>query len=73
MLNLDKCQLGLIEKKWFGMIYLKEAMSKDPEKMDQILKFKPPENKNGVQSFLLTIQFCSFLKLKNGKTDAVYQ
>ena len=57
--------------KWFGMIYSKQGMSKDPEKMEQISKWKPPKDKAGVKSFLQTIQFCkSFLKPKGGKTYA---
>ena len=48
---------------------LKEGMTKNPEKMDQILKWKPLEDKNGVKSFLQTLQLGrSFLKRKNRKT-----
>ena len=55
--------------KWFGMIYSKQGMSKDPEKMEQISKWKPLKDKAGVKSFLQTIQFCkSFLKPKGGQT-----
>ena len=61
-LNLDKCHLSLPQVKWFGMICSKDGMSKDLEKMDQVAKWGPPKDKNGVKSFLQTIQFCiSFL------------
>ena len=70
-LNCEKCHLGMPQVKWFGMIYSKQGMSKDPEKMEQVLKWKPPTDNNGVKSFLQTIQFCkSFLKPKVGKTYA---
>ena len=35
-LNYEKCHLGLPQVKWFGMIYSKQGMSKDPEKMEQV-------------------------------------
>ena len=54
-LNCEKCHLGLPQVKWFGMIYSKQGMSKDPEKIEQVSKWKPPTDKNGVKSFLRTI------------------
>ena len=54
-LNLDKCHLGLPQVKWFYMIYSKQGMSKKPEKMEQVVKWNPPKDKNGVKIFLLTI------------------
>ena len=70
-LNREKCHTGLPQVKWFGMIYSKQGMSKDPEKMEQVSKWKPPTDKNGVKSFLQTIQFCRpFLKPKGGKNYA---
>ena len=46
-------------------------MSKDPEKMEQVSRWRAPTDKSGVKSFLQTIQFCkSFLKPKDGRTYA---
>ena len=57
--------------KWFGMIYSKQGISKDPEKMEQVSKWKAPTDKSGVKSFLQMIQFYkSFLKPKDGRTYA---
>ena len=54
---------------WYDI--LKARDFKDPEKMEQVSKWKPPTDKNGVKSFLQTIQFCKyFLKPKGGKTHA---
>ena len=59
----------MLQVKWFGMIYSKQGMSKDPEKMEQVSKWKAPTDKSGVKSFLQTIQFCkSFLKPKDERT-----
>ena len=70
-LNSAKCLLGMPQVKWFGMIYSKQGMSKDPEKMEQVSRWKAPTDKSGVKSFLQTIQFCkSFLKPKDGRTYA---
>ena len=70
-LNSAKCLLGMPQVKWFGMIYSKQGMSKDPEKTEQVSRWKAPTDKSGVKSFLQTIQFCkSFLKPKDGRTYA---
>ena len=34
-LNRGKCNLGAPQVKWFGMIYSKQGMSKDPEKWNK--------------------------------------
>ena len=45
----------MAEVKWFGMIYSREGMLKNPEKMKQVTEWKPPTDKNGVKCFLQTI------------------
>ena len=35
-LRLEKCQFGVQEVKWFGMIYSKHGTSPDPEKVQTI-------------------------------------
>ena len=51
-LNLEKCHLGLPKVNWIGMFYSKQWVSKDREKMEQLSKWSPPTDKNGVKSFL---------------------
>ena len=70
-LNLDKCHMGLSEVKWLRMLLLKDGMSKDPKAMNQIRKWRPPQDKSEVKSFLQPIQFCRvFLKSKGRKRYA---
>ena len=53
------------------MVYSRQGMLKDPEKMKQVVEWKPPTDKNGFKSFIQTIQFCRpLLKTKDRKTYA---
>ena len=68
-LRREKCEFGKSEIKWFGMIFSKDGMSPDPEKVKIIKEWPRPEDKSAVKSFLQTVQFSQvFLKPKNGLT-----
>ena len=56
-LRKDKCQFGVQEVTWFGMIYSKQGMSPDPEKVQIIKDWPATEDKAAVKSFLQTCQF----------------
>ena len=45
------------EVTWFGMIFSKQGMSPDPEKVQIIKDWPVPEDKAAVKSFLQTCQF----------------
>ena len=50
---------------------MKQGMSKDPKKMEQVRQWICPKDNNVVKSFLQTIQFGrAFLKSNNRKTCA---
>ena len=53
--------------KWFGMIYSKQGMSKDPEKMEQVSKWKAPTDKSGVEFFTNNPILQVFLETKGWK------
>ena len=70
-LNILKCKLGQPQVKWFGFIFSKQGMSKDPEKVESIMAWKSPTSKSEVKSFLQTVAFCApFMKHDNGETYA---
>jgi hypothetical protein len=56
-LRKDKCQFGVQEVTWFRMIFSKQGMSPDPEKVQIIKDWPVPEDKAAVKSFLQTCQF----------------
>ena len=56
-LRKEKCQFGVEEVTWFGMIFSKQGMSPDPEKVQIIRDWPVPEDKAAVKSFLQTCQF----------------
>ena len=57
-LRKEKCQFGVEEEvTWFGMVFSKQSMSPDPEKVEIIKDWPVPEDKAAVKSFLQTCQF----------------
>ena len=56
-LRKNKCQFGVEEVIWFGMVFSKQGMSPDPEKVKTIQDWPVPEDKAAVKSFLQTCQF----------------
>ena len=70
-LRKEKCRFGVREVTWFGMVYDKDGMRADPEKIKMISNWPRPEDKAGVKSFLQTVQFCQvFMRPGNGRTYA---
>ena len=57
-LNPTKCELGKQSVEWFGWIFNKQGMSKDPKRVETILNWPTPQDKKAVKSFLQTVQFC---------------
>ena len=70
-LNKRKCELGLAEVSWFGYLFSKHGMAKDPEKVKIIQDWQSPKDKSEVKSFLQTVMFSqTFMCPGNGKTYA---
>ena len=57
-LRREKCEWGQLETFWFGMIYNKQGMSIDPERIKAVREWQRPEDRKVVKSFLQTAQFC---------------
>ena len=53
----EKCQFGVPEVKWFGMIFSEAGMEADPEKTRLIREWPAPKTVKDVKSFLQTVQF----------------
>ena len=51
-LKKNKCQFGVEEVIWCGMVFCKQGMSPDPEKGKTIQDWPVPEDKATVKSFL---------------------
>ena len=56
-LRKEKCELKRSQVKWFGMVFSKEGMAPDPDKVQVIKNWKPPKTVRQVKSFLQTVQF----------------
>ena len=54
-LNPTKCDLGKQSVEWFGMIFNKQGMSKDPRRVETILNWPTPKDMKTVKSFLQTV------------------
>ena len=54
-LRKDKCQFGVEEVIWFGMVFSKQGMSPDPEKVKTIQDWPVPEDKAAVKQLSLGI------------------
>ena len=68
-LRKNKCQFGVEEVTWFGMVFSKQGMSPDPEKVEIIKDWPVPEDKAAVKSFLQTCQFSQeFMKPGSKRT-----
>ena len=53
----EKCHLSRAEVKWFGMIYSKEGMTADPEKVNLIRNWPAPRSAKEVTAFPATVKF----------------
>ena len=70
-LRKDKCQFGMTEVTWFGMIFSQQGMSPDPAKVQIIKDWPAPEDKAAVKSFLQTCQFSAgFMRPSRERTYA---
>ena len=58
-LNTDKCQFGMEEIKFWGMIVNAGGVQPDPEKVDALVGLEPPKSKDELFSFLCMMQSCS--------------
>ena len=57
--NSDKCEIKVPQIKFFGMIYHKDGVHPDPEKVKVIKEKQSPGNKNELQEFLGIITYMS--------------
>ena len=57
MLRKKKCHFAQPEVVWFGMVYNRYGMSKDPEKAAVIRNWPAPKSVRDIKSFLQTCQF----------------
>ena len=62
-LNLKKCEFGKSAVKFFGLIFCKEGIRPDPDKIESLRNAEPPEDKAALRSFLGMTNFSSrFIK-----------
>ena len=55
-LNEEKCQFGMKEVKFWGMIVNDEGVQPDPEKVEALVDLERPRNKDELLSFLCMMQ-----------------
>ena len=58
-LNPDKCEFGMKELKFWGMLVNAEGVQPDPEKVEALEGLEPPKNKDELLSFLCMMQSVS--------------
>ena len=55
-LNQEKCEFGMSEVKFWGMIINADGIQPDPEKVEALKDLEPPQNKEELLSFLCMMQ-----------------
>ena len=60
--NSEKCEIKVPQIKFFGMIYDKDGVHPDPEKVKVIKEKQSPGNKNELQEFLGIITYSTAKK-----------
>jgi hypothetical protein len=68
--NLEKSKFFQPEVKFLGHIISTDGIRMDPEKVDAVMKFRPPRNKNEVQTYLGFLNF--YRKYIKGFVDIMF-
>ena len=59
MFNSEKCHINVNQIKFFGMLYDREGVHPDPQKVSDIKKIAPPTDKTSLQEFLGMVTYMS--------------